>query len=155
MGKNNKTPKWMFRFFDTIYKCWQYHQPCTRINMQSSWDEDTKIWHIKAAPVFQEVYGGNDDGKRVWAGFIFDMGMFSRAEGVFLKEFAFSSYCNGCSEHPKMMAYGKFEGRSISLQIFLEPVADTETVELLDTINQKIRVLPEQVQDESDDSKKS
>jgi len=101
------------------------------------------VWQVKAAPVYQEVYGGDDDGKKVWAGFVFDIGDFSRETGVWVEEFAISSYCQECTEHPKLMARGKFQGHQFFLHIFLEPVAETEPVEVIDTIQQQIRDMPE------------
>jgi len=41
------------------------------------------------------------------------------------------------------MARGKFQGHQFFLHIFLEPVAETEPVEVIDTIQQQIRDMPE------------
>ena len=132
-------PKWTKRLFFLIHRHWQYHSPCEHINIKAYFDVENKLWQIHAAPVYQEVYGGDDDGKKVWAGFLFDMGNFSRETGVWIQEYAVSSYCNECTEHPKIMARGKFQGHQIYFHIFLEPIAETEAVELIDTINFQIR----------------
>ena len=142
-NKKNDHPKWMGQLFATIHGCWQHHAPCKHINMQSYWDENSDCWQVKAAPVYQEVYGGDDDGKKVWAGFLFDMGEFSRSHGVWIQEQALCSVCVECTQHPKIMARGKFQGHPIFLEVYLEPVADTEPVEIIDTLKQEIREMPE------------
>lgn len=141
MKNNNekKAPKWINRLFDRIHKHWNYHAPCSHINMQAFWDDEYKAWQVKAAPVFQEVLGGPDDGKRVWAGFLFEMGEFSRTPGVWVQEQAVASFCNECTPYPKLMVKGKFEGHPFFLHIFLEPIAETDTVEIIDTLKQEIR----------------
>lgn len=140
---SKKLPRWTKRLFALIYKHWQYHAPCLHINLQAYFDYENKVWQIKAAPVYQEVYGGDDDGKKVWAGFIFDIGDFSKENGVWIQEFAAASYCQECTEHPKLMAQGKFQGHNFHLHIFLEPVAESEAVEMIDTLQQEIRDMPQ------------
>ena len=144
---NKKRPKWMEKLFFLVHKHWEYHAPCTHLNIQAY--QENKTWHVKAAPVFQEIYGGDDDGKKVWAGFIFDMGDFNRESGVHIEEWAIASYCQECNEHPKLMGRGKFEGHPIYLHIFMEPVADTEPAEMLDTIKHQIRDMPIPEKDEN------
>jgi hypothetical protein len=143
-GENKPLPKWVERLFGIIHNCWQYHAPCSHINMQAWWDDqlETPCWQIKAAPVYQEVYGGDEDGKRVWAGFIFDVMDFSRAPGVWVQEQAVASYCQECTAYPKMMLRGKFQGHLFFLHVYLEPIEETETIEIIDTIKQEIRDMP-------------
>lgn len=136
-------PKWTEKLFALIYKHWQYHALCVHINIQAFFDHEEKVWQVKAAPVFQEVYGGDEDGKKVWAGFIFDIGDFSRETGVWVEHFAIASYCQECSEHPKLMVRGKFRGHQFFLHIFLEPIAETDAVEVLDTLQHEIREMPD------------
>jgi len=136
-------PRWTEKLFALIHKHWQYHAPCVHINIQAFFDHDNKAWQVKAAPVYQEVYGGDDDGKKVWAGFVFDVGDFSRETGVWVQEYAISSYCQECTQHPKLIARGKFQGHQFFLHVFLEPVAETEAVEMIDTIQQQIREMPD------------
>lgn len=134
-----KMPKWMPLFYKTIHKHWQHHAPCEHINLMSEWSDETKCWHVNAAPVWQEILGGEDDGKRVWAGFLFDFGDFSRAEGVWVQEQAFMSVCSECTPYPKTMTKGKFRGHNFYLHLFLEPPQETEAVEVIDTIKKEIR----------------
>jgi hypothetical protein len=135
----HRQPKWVARLIDRIHRHWQYHAPCKHINVQALWDEAYRAWQVKAAPVFQEVLGGEDDGKRVWSGFVFEMGEFSRTPGVWIQEQAVASYCNECTPYPKLMAKGKFEGHPFLLHVYLEPIADTQTVEIIDTLENEIR----------------
>ncbi len=134
-----RQPEWIARFTDCIHRHWQYHAPCSHVNLKALWDEQQTVWQVSAAPVFQEVLGGPYDGKKVWAGFVFEMGKFSRASGVSVQEQAVASYCNECTPYPKLTAKGTFEGHPFLLHLYLEPIADTETVEIIDTINKEIR----------------
>jgi hypothetical protein len=134
-----RQPKWITRLIDRIHANWQYHAPCNHIDVQAFWDEEYGAWRVRAAPVFQEVLGGEDDGKKVWAGFVFEMGQFSRSPGVRVQEQAVASYCNECTPFPKLMAKGKFEGHPFLLHVYLEPIADSDTVEVIDTITKEIR----------------
>lgn len=147
-NQDKPPPKWVERFFRLIHHCWQYHAPCSHINMQAGFNPDLGCWDIKAAPVYQEVYGGDGDGKRVWAGFLFDVGEFSRAPGVWVQEQAAASYCSECTSTPKIMLRGKFQGHLFFLSISLEPIEETETVEIIDTIKHEIREMPEATKDE-------
>jgi hypothetical protein len=131
-------PKWTEKFFFLIYQCWAYHAPCEHINIQAFFNQEEKHWEIKAAPVFQEIYGGDDDGKKIWAGFAFDLTAFSHCNGMWIMDQTILSRCSECSDYPELMIQGKFKGHRFVLQIFLEPVSD-EPVELVDTINHEIR----------------
>lgn len=138
-NQEKKFPKWIPIFYDTISKHWQHHAPCEHINLKAEWVKETKCWHIQAAPVFQEILGGEDDGKKVWAGFLFDMMDFSRDEGVWIQEQAYMSVCKECTSNPKIMSKGKFRGRNFYLHIFLEPPEGSDSVEVIDTIKKEIR----------------
>jgi hypothetical protein len=134
-----RQPKWVARLIDLIHRHWQYHAPCNHVGVKAFWDEEYGEWRVNAAPVFQEVLGGEDDGKKVWAGFVFEMGGFSHSPGVWIQEQAVASYCNECTPFPKLMAKGKFEGHPFLLHVYLEPIADSDTVEVIDTITNEIR----------------
>lgn len=133
-----KMPKWISSFYKIIHKHWRHHSPCEHIMLMSKWDAETKCWHINAAPVWQEILGGEDDGKRVWSGFFFDFGDFSHEEGIWVQEQAFMSVCSECNQFPKTMTKGKYRGHTFYLHLCLEP-QDTESVEVIDTIKKEIR----------------
>jgi hypothetical protein len=137
-------PRWVQKIIYLVHKNWNYHAPCLNINSRASFDKVQKVWQIEAAPVYQEVFGGNEDGKKVWAGFIFDIGDFSKENGVWVQEFAVASYCNECNEHPKLMIKGKYKGHRFLLNVFLEPVPTTKIAEIIDVIRHEIRNLPEE-----------
>lgn len=137
--KERKTPKWIKQFYQAIYDNWQHHAPCDHVNTKAEWCEDTKCWHIHAAPVWQEILGGEDDGKRVWAGFLFEFGNFSRVDGMWIQRQAFSSVCNECTPYPKTICKGRFKGHRFYFHLLLEPPAEMESVEVLDIIKQEVR----------------
>lgn len=137
-------PKWTDQLFSLVHKNWQYHSPSVAINNKVEHDKAQNIWHLKAAPVYQEIYGGNEDGKKVWAGFVFDVGDFAKEDGIWVQDYAVASYCRDCTEHPKMMIKGKFKGHNFFLHIFLEPVPETGISEIVDVLKKEIREYPEE-----------
>lgn len=136
---NRKMPKWLCELYTAIHRYWDYHSPSEKINTIASFDNREKIWNVKVAPVFQEIYGGTNDGKQVWSGFIFDLSEFARENGIWVQNFAVASKCKKCSPCPKLLVKGKFKGNSFFLQVYLEPVPDSETVEIVDVIAQTVR----------------
>lgn len=140
MGEDTQNqPEWVERLFTCIQENWQHHVPCLHINMQAFWNAEHQAWQVKAAPVFQEVRGGESDGMKVWSGFLFDLGDFGRSPGVWIQEQAVASSCNHCTAYPKLLVKGRFEGHPFILHILLEPPADTEVVEVVDTLRQEVR----------------
>ena len=135
--KPDHLPKWLDKLTRLIDKHWQHHGPCQSINFKTY--RSDQAWMICAAPAYQEVYGGDQDGRQVWTGFIFEAGEFSRESGLWIQDFAVGSHCADCNSYPKMMFKGKFQGHNVFVHIMLEPDKESPTVEILDTIKQKIR----------------
>ena len=67
----NRSP-WFDRFIRLIEWSWRHHGPCSNLHVSCAFDNDSGEWVIVAAPVYQEVLGGEDDGKTVWTGFVFE-----------------------------------------------------------------------------------
>lgn len=143
MNKNHKKPddlpKWVDKLTRLISRHWQHHGPCESINFMAHKSDDNQAWMIYAAPAYQEVYGGDQDGQQVWTGFIFEAGEFSRESGLWIQDFAVGSHCAACNSYPKMMFKGKFRGHNVFVNIMLEPDKESSTVEILDTIKHEIR----------------
>lgn len=140
---DKKQPRWITRLIDLIHGHWNYHGPCDHINVQCYHDQHHG-WVVNVAPVYQEVYGGSDDGKKVWTGFVFDVGTFVRVRGLHVEDITVASYCNQCSPCPRLMIRGKFRGRPIFLNVWLEPIRETATVEVLDTIAGRVQAKEDQ-----------
>lgn len=137
-------PKWIDRIYRILPQYWQYHQPCKTLDMGCFFDENTGIWNLKVAPVFQEVVGGECDGRKVWSGFVFNIGNFGKAEGVWIQEqIAFSS-CNECNPTPKMLVLGKYRGHRFNLHVFMEPLADGPLRENINAHNSEVTPIQEQ-----------
>ena len=90
-------------------------------------------------PVFQEIYGGEDDGKRVWAGFEFHQSEFAQEPGVEVEHYGAGSRCENDSPIPFVGFKGRFFGEPFILKIGLEPLPDSETREVLDRITNEVR----------------
>ena len=135
-------PKWIRSLNKLIKLCWTYHSPSVLINFQYFWSEEEKCWRIYAAPVLQEVYGDKNDGKKVWAGFGFDLSMFLKSDGVWVKEVSAFSYCRNCDEGPRISMEMNFKGKPVQLIISMEPLPGFEPVELLDVTKKVVKKIP-------------
>jgi hypothetical protein len=101
-----------------------------------------KSWQVSAAPIFQEVLGGEDDGKKVWAGYLFDLMNFSRANGVWVQEIAVLSKCAHCNDAPSTILKCKFRGHGVYIKIYLEPIKNQPSSEIIDVHNKTIKEIP-------------
>jgi hypothetical protein len=94
-------------------------------------------WLFRASPVFQEVYGGKDDGKIVWTGFEFNVFKLYREMSVYGE--SITSYCTHCTPTPAITFRGNYRGHMVTLTVLLEPVPGSLPVEIVDTIRAEIR----------------
>src|ERR1044071_1806106 len=83
MAVVEKRPFWFHHFKRLVEKCWDHHGPCGSLDLSSALDVEKGLWLFRAAPVFQEVFGGSDDGKAVWTGCEFDTSKLVRAMTVY------------------------------------------------------------------------
>jgi hypothetical protein len=135
-----QVPKWMNRLFKSIKSQWNHHGPCNSVSFtvdKVESDDGFNVYHIIACPVTQEIYGGEEDGKIVWTGFIFEVADWLKIPGIQVDDFAVGSLCVGCEVKPRFMMKGKFEGRRIFLEVLLEP-QDEKVVEVIDSIRKKV-----------------
>lgn len=134
-------PRWVHDLFEQIRQSWNYHGPCLHVNFSAR--NRGGYWEVFAAPIFQEVYGGSDDGKKVWTGFVFDASEFLIVPDLSVEGVTVASYCNQCCPFPMLSVKGQYRGHPVVVNVVLEPMVDSETVELLDTLSQEIRDVPE------------
>jgi hypothetical protein len=133
-------PRWVHDLFEQIRQSWHYHGPCLHIDFRASNRDGT--WEVFAAPIFQEVYGGSDDGKKVWTGFVFEANDFLSGPDLSVENVTVASYCNQCTPFPMLTVKGQYRDHPVVVNVVLEPILDSETVELLDTLGHEIRDMP-------------
>lgn len=97
------------------------------------------IWQISSAPVFQECYGGSDDGKRVWSAFEFDLAGFLVDSDIEVDECGAMSFEEATNTRPFVGFVGSYKGQPFVFQLNLEPIPNTEPLEILDTIQDVVR----------------
>ena len=132
-----KRPPWFDRFTRLIERSWAHHGPCGGVHLAASFDNDSGEWLIVAAPVFQEVLGGEDDGKIVWTGFVFDTKKLMKA--MMVESISAASVCNECNPTPTLMIRGRYRGHRITLKVLMEPIPGSAVVEVIDTLRCEIR----------------
>jgi len=135
-----KRPPWFDRLARLIEKSWQHHGPCGSLHVSCVFNSDSGEWLIVAAPVFQEVLGGEDDGKIVWTGFVFQADKLLRAMAV--ETISAASVCNECSPTPTVVICGRYRGNRVNLKVLLEPIPGSPVAEIIDTLRFEIRDVP-------------
>ena len=117
---------------------WKY---LSRSNI-SNWaihKRDDGIWQVGAAPVLQECYGGENCGKRLWSAFEFDLMDFLAEPELVVEECGAMSYEEATNTRPFIGIVGSFKGQPFVFQLNLEPIPDTEPLEIVDTIQDIVR----------------
>jgi hypothetical protein len=128
-------------FKQAVERHWRYHAPCETLlwNVQEADDG----WQIEVAPAFQEVVGGEQDGMKVWAGFRFDVSAFLAERGVLVETVLAASYCVECAETPHFLITGSYFGESFRLKLHLEPIPNSEPMEIIDMLKHRVRNITE------------
>ena len=104
MAVKEKFPPWFHRIRLALEEGWQHHGICEHISLTSTFHDDP------SAPVFQEIFGGAEDGKKVWTPFVFDAtdlvvpGLFT-VPGLKIEKMAVLTSCPECQHGPKLVRF--------------------------------------------------
>lgn len=140
MAVIGKRPPRFDRLTRLIEKCWEHHGPCAHLHVTSAFDTNSHEWLIVAAPVFQEVLGGEDDGKTLWTSFVFQT---EKLLGAMTEvRISAGSFCIHCNPVPTVTFKGRYRGHRANVQIILEPTPGSAPVEIIDTLRCEIRDVP-------------
>jgi hypothetical protein len=142
MALIEKRPTWLEDIRHALEGNWRHHGPCSQISLKSLYDDETCNWLIVAAPVNQEIVGGDKDGLKVWTGFAFDltsmMGLFGMP-GLAIQGIEARSRCVDCTPAPMIELRCRLGHEKVVIQLHLEPVADSPVVEIIDTFTFSLR----------------
>lgn len=130
-------------FQQVVRRYWNYHSLSNQVAWTTEQEESGRL-RFNVSPVMQEVLGGEDDGKRVWSGFEFDLYGFSLEPGIEFRDVGVISQTTEYSDTPLIGITGDYFGQAFVLRIHLEPVAGAETREIVDTIRNEVRSIEEQ-----------
>lgn len=125
-----------------VEKHWRYHRPCNHLN----WKMDRvgeELMQFEAAPVYQDVLGGAEDGLRVWSAYSMNLSDFFAEPEIDVTEFGYRSYCIECAPTPLVVVQGRFNGQAFLLKLHLEPTPDSKPVEIIDTLLNETRAIEE------------
>ena len=125
---------------NVVERHWKYHRVC-RHRLWSIELVENGVTKLEAAPVFQEVLGGVNDGKRVWTAFEMNLSELSSEPGLEITEFGFRSFCIECTQLPFVGIRGTFQELPFTLILHLEPIPNSEPVEVIDSINHEVRAI--------------
>ncbi len=129
-------------FKTIVEKHWNYHRPCRHRLWKTERLEDG-VTQLEAAPVYQEVVGGSEDGMRVWSAYSMHLSELFAEPGLDVTEFGYRSFCVECTTVPFCGVRGEYKGRAFVLLLHLEPIPDSESVEVIDTLGDEVRAIKE------------
>jgi HEAT repeat protein len=130
-------------FQEVVRRHWNYHSLSNQVAWTTEEEESGRL-RFDVAPVLQEVLGGEDDGKRVWSGFEFDLYGFSLEPGIEFRDVGVMSQSIEHADAPLLGLSGQYFNQPFVLRIHLEPVVGSETREIVDTIRNEVRPIEEQ-----------
>lgn len=125
-------------FQESVRANWNYHSPSEEIEWRCDLQDDG-TWGITVSPVYQQIWAGENDGKKVWAGFDFHAFGFTHEPGVEVLDFGAMSYCFDHNPMPFMGFKGRYFGQPFLLRIQLEPTVDSVIREVVDTVTKQVR----------------
>jgi hypothetical protein len=131
-------------FRDVIRSHWVYHGMCNMMNW-SVFTRDDWVTQIEIAPPYQIVYGGPEDGKKVWTPFEFDIGILNEPDFDEVRESGVVTYSVQDNHGPFIAIVGNYRGKPFALRIHLEPDPTTEPLEVVDRIRNEVRAIEEEV----------
>ena len=134
MAVVEKRPFWFDHFKRLVEKGWEYRGACKNFHLQSALQVENGLWLFRAAPVFQEVYGGKDDGKTVWAGFEFHTDKLMRGMKVYRISAA------SAPPAPSVTIHAEYRSHMVRLTVLLEPPPGSPVVEIIDTLKNEVRM---------------
>ena len=125
-------------FQEAVRSHWNYHALSEQVCWKAEQNEKG-VWQCEITPVMQDIFGGEDDGKRVWSGFEFHLSGFSHEPGVELLDYGAASRCDDDTPIPFLGIEGRYYGESFVLRVGLEPLPNAEVREIVDVVRQVVR----------------
>ncbi len=119
-----------------VKRCWRYRAMSEQLHWSSHMQDDG-VLEIDAAPVYQEVFGGENDGKVTWADFEFDTLGFSNE--VDCTEIVALGESEEHSLKSLVGIRGSLNGQRFLLRLHLSPIENTVIREIYDSINNTVR----------------
>lgn len=131
-------------FRDVMRSHLLYHGPCYVLNWCIN-EGDDGVWNIEVAAPFQVIYGGADDGKKVWPPFEFDiLGFLNEPDIDDVSVVGAMTFSKQDNTLPFIGIVGNYRGSRFFLSIYLEPDPASKPLEILDTLNDIVRPITEE-----------
>lgn len=122
-----------------IQRHWTHHAPCNSFSVEVTYRPDRSDWAILIAPGLQEVVGGSQDGQRIWSGFDINITELLDEPEFEVDAVGMASHCVQCCPLPFVGFKGRYKGKPCFLRISLEPIPDSQPLELVDTVRNQVR----------------
>lgn len=123
-------------FHDVVQSNWLYMQPGIRTYWRCT--NAAGVWKAVIAPVFQEVYGGPDDGTVTSAEAEYLLSTFGEEYGIEITDARVFS--RGEKERlPVIEVSGRYFGVLFELDIYLQPISGSSVCELVDLHEKRLK----------------
>jgi hypothetical protein len=129
-------------FKEVVTRHWNYHRTC-RTTLWSTTRLEGGVVQFSVAPGFREIFGGSEDGQRLWTGYSMRLSDLFAEPEVNVTEFGFRSYCEECTPTPFVGIRGTFKNCPFILMVHLQPIPETKPCEIIDTITNQTRAVKE------------
>lgn len=123
-------------FHELVQSNWQYTQPGNRTYWHCT--NAAGVWKAVIAPVFQEVYGGPDDGTVTWAEAEYLLSFFGEEPGIEITDARVFSQ-GGKERLPVIEVSGRCFGVLFELEIYLQPISGSSVCELVDLHKKRLK----------------
>ena len=133
------------RFQEMVESKWHYMKPGNRTHWRCT--NVAGLWKAVIAPVFQEVYGGPDDGTVTWAKAEYALSFFDAEHGIEITVARVISQ-GGKEPLPVIEVSGSCFSVLFELDIYLQPISGTSVRELVDLHKKRLKGIGNEEPDE-------
>jgi hypothetical protein len=133
------------RFQEMVESKWHYMKPANRTYWRCT--NAAGVWKAVIAPVFQEVYGGSDDGTVTWAKAEYALSFFVAQHGIEITDAMIISQ-GGTASLPVVEISGSYFSVPFELHIYLQPISDSSVREIVDLHKKQLKGIGNEEPDE-------
>jgi hypothetical protein len=126
-------------FRQAVERHWHHRRRSNHIHWSCRLQPDEQGCFIETAPVIQEIYAGEHDGAVTFAAFMFDLDEFFKESGLVVETSYLTSLHVDDGTPPYFAIEGTYWNVPFILKMQLEPMSESEPVEVIDMLNEELR----------------
>ena len=123
-----------------VERHWHHRSVCGQVYWIAQWQTELELLRCHAAPVLQEVFGGEDDGQIHWTAIWFEFDAFGCEPEIEIQAIKGTSVCIPCDFVTPFVAMRvELNGEPFELLIHLAPIPTSPPLEILDMLTGQVR----------------